>query len=168
MGGRGGNKKRGISEGNRRGERICRARAVSSEERTRDRGGGGKSWNAVKTHNGSLGNSETNASRNLSIKDSPVLKSCRGIHGRQILTTKKSLVLSQFQISQRIETSNCYRSKRAKAGDNKWEKSKANTRVKGGMLLVLYSSFLLEKKARVFYLVLMSTSSLSPGTLGIN
>ncbi len=39
-GGRGGNKNRSIGEGNRRGERICRARAVSSKERTRDGGGG--------------------------------------------------------------------------------------------------------------------------------
>jgi hypothetical protein len=96
MGGRGGNKNRGISEGNRRGERICRARAVSSKKRTRDGGGGGKSWNAEKTHNGSLSNSESNTSRNLAIRDSPVLRSCGGIHGSQILTTEKSLVLAQF------------------------------------------------------------------------
>jgi hypothetical protein len=81
--------------------------------------------------------------------------------------TEKSLMLLQFQISQIIETSNCSRSKSAKARDNnEWGKSKINRRIKGSVFLVL--NLLLKKKARVFDLVLMSAGSLSPGTLRIN
>jgi hypothetical protein len=67
-------------------------------------------------------------------------------------------MLSQFQISQRIQTTNCCRS--AKTGDNERGKSKINRRVKGGVLFVL--KVLLKKKARVFDLVLMSTGGRCP------
>jgi hypothetical protein len=89
-----GRKIRSINKKERRGDIICQAREVSSKNRTRDKGRGHNAGNSDKAHNGSLGNSNINASRDLAIRNCPKLKMCKRIHGCTMLTSKKSFMLS--------------------------------------------------------------------------
>jgi hypothetical protein len=97
--------------GKRRRERISRARAIPSKSIRRNEVGQRETRNSKKTHYGSLGDSVTDTSRGLAIADGTELRTSRGVHRRKILTSKKRLMLPQFQISQRKYTTDCSRPK---------------------------------------------------------
>ena len=71
----------GIRGKNRRRKRICRARAVSSKDRTRDKLLHWKTRNSKKTHNRGLGDSLINKGRDLPIREGAELKSSRRFQG---------------------------------------------------------------------------------------
>ena len=101
-GDRGGQRKRSKSANirgkDRRRNRICRARAVSGK---RDNGRHRKTRNSKKTHNRGLCDSLTNTGGELPIRERVELRSSRRVQGRKVLTSKKSLMLAQFQVSKR-------------------------------------------------------------------
>ena len=67
----------GIRGKNRRRKRICRARAVSSKDRTRDKLLHWKTRNSKKTHNRGLGDSLINTGWDLPIREGAELRSSR-------------------------------------------------------------------------------------------
>ena len=88
------------------------------------------------------------------------------LHWVQAFSSKKGIMLSQFQISKREKTVHCMRTKRTKTRDYKRKESIANWGIKGGMLVNF--DLLLLNQAWILDLVLVMTSCWRPGPLRID